>query len=152
MGYAVIWLLIEAWYSALTNLKPAQPNIGAEAIQISSDSTVVDFDGENTYITFKGQHRKSQALGPRTKAVIQQEPGMIQESLLERQKATSAHLGDIETGGSLFEVVLLPCRHWCWQAPLWNFPSLPWLNSWDASDQANNWVGTQPNPLAERLP
>ena len=44
-------------------------------------------------------------------------------SLLESEKATTAHPGDIDIGSSHFGEHLLPHGHLCWQMPLWNPPS-----------------------------
>ena len=47
---------------------------------------------------------------------------LILENLPERQEATGAPRGDIDTGGSNLGELVIPCGYWCRQAPLWNPP------------------------------
>ena len=46
------------------------------------------------------------------------------KSLLERQEATAAHPGNVDTGSSHFGELVLPQRHWYLQISFWNPSSL----------------------------
>lgn len=48
---------------------------------------------------------------------------LVLKSLPERQEATGAQPGDIDTGSSRLGVLVLTQRHWCWEALSWNPPS-----------------------------
>ena len=95
--------------------------------------------------TFKGHHKISHVLGPRAEAVIWKESGSDPptdlENLLERQKATLAHLGDIDTGRSHFGELVLPCGHWCWHSPFRNPPSSLWTSG-PSPTHAHQPIGT----------
>lgn len=69
-------------------------------------------------------HTISCTLGPRVEIVIWKQPHLLTlESLSERQEATGAHPGDINTCGNHFQKLVLPWWQWCWQTPFWNLPS-----------------------------
>ena len=103
---------------------------------------------------WKGRHKILSVVG--TKEDGSKEPGSdprpdLGESPREAGGNWSSHWGK-DTGGSHFGEPVLPCGHWCWQAPFWNTPSSvinvrsqlpppPIHKCWDSSGQATNQVG-----------
>ena len=74
----------------------------------------------------KGTHKISHVPGLRAEAVSWKAPESDSpsdfENLPERQEATVAHPGDIDSSDSYFWEIILPHWHWCWQVTFWNPP------------------------------
>ena len=108
----------------------------------------------------EGSHKVSHALGPRPRAKqwLHRSPGQtylwISESLEEAEVGCGSMWGQGPGGGSLrviFVSVTSPegCR---FGTKTWPHPTGSRLQCWVASSQTTNRVGTQPDPLADRLP
>lgn len=83
---------------------------------------------ETETLISKDAHKISHAWNPRKNAIVWKRLGhthaLILKNLLERQKASGTHHEDRDASGRNLGELFLLQKHWCYQTPFWNPPSI----------------------------